>query len=266
MKLSPHFTRVIIPIHLVGLYALFRLLSAPQLSSILLILIGWTLISGLGVAVGLHRYLSHKSFKTSLRIEKIISLLGALGGQGSPIFWVALHRLHHIHSDTSLDIHSPVNGKWSSYLGWQIRFDHRKFSLQHAKNLARDPWQKWLHRNYETLIHLTLAASVLIPLDIGLNLIALPMLYSIHQENIINLFCHMDKPGLRPQQTGDNSRNIRWLTWFTWGQSLHNNHHAFPSRANFACHRHEFDPAMLLVRLIRTRSNALPHTQYEQQC
>jgi stearoyl-CoA desaturase (delta-9 desaturase) len=48
----------------------------------------------------------------------------------------------------------------------------------------------------------------------------------------------------------NNSKNVRWLSWFTWGLALHNNHHKYPARANFAVERGEVDIGYWLIKLL----------------
>jgi stearoyl-CoA desaturase (delta-9 desaturase) len=44
--------------------------------------------------------------------------------------------------------------------------------------------------------------------------------------------------------------NWRFLAWLTGGESLHNNHHAFPRAAKFSMMRFEFDPSWVVIRLL----------------
>jgi stearoyl-CoA desaturase (delta-9 desaturase) len=84
--------------------------------------------SGLGVTIGYHRLFSHRSFATYRWVERLLMILGCMAGQSSPFFWIATHRLHHRHSDTDGDPHSPfiANGRslglWRGFLhahaGW----------------------------------------------------------------------------------------------------------------------------------------------------
>ena len=44
-----------------------------------------------GINIGLHRLLSHRSFKTSAWKEKILGVIAVLTTVGSPLAWVAVH-------------------------------------------------------------------------------------------------------------------------------------------------------------------------------
>jgi len=60
-----------------------------------------------GVAIALHRYFSHASFKTSSSIRYLLAILAMTAGQGSLIFWVSNHRRHHLFAEEREDPHSP---------------------------------------------------------------------------------------------------------------------------------------------------------------
>src|SRR5688500_19277077 len=75
---------------------------------------------GLGISMGYHRLHTHRGFKTPKLFEYFLALCGTLTLEGGPIFWVAVHRQHHQHSDEPLDPHTPrVNAFWA-HIGWII--------------------------------------------------------------------------------------------------------------------------------------------------
>ena len=63
---------------------------------------------GLGISMGYHRLHTHRGFKTPLLFEYFLAVCGTLTLEGGPIFWVAIHRLHHQHSDEALDPHRSL--------------------------------------------------------------------------------------------------------------------------------------------------------------
>ena len=75
------------------------------------------LAAGLGVTMGYHRLLTHRSFRTPRPVEYLLTALGALANQGGPLQWVAIHRVHHQHSDADGDPHSPRDGVWWARIG-----------------------------------------------------------------------------------------------------------------------------------------------------
>ncbi|MGL5195878.1 MAG: acyl-CoA desaturase, partial [Chroococcales cyanobacterium] len=66
----------------------------------LAVLFHWV-TGGLGVTLGYHRLVTHRSFTAPKWLEYFLVLCGTLSCQGSPIDWVGLHRAHHLHSDNA---------------------------------------------------------------------------------------------------------------------------------------------------------------------
>ena len=64
----------------------------------LTLLLHW-FFGSIGICLGYHRLLSHRSFQVPKWLEYLIALVGTLALQGGPIFWVAGHRLHHAHTE-----------------------------------------------------------------------------------------------------------------------------------------------------------------------
>jgi stearoyl-CoA desaturase (delta-9 desaturase) len=52
------------------------------------------------------------------------------------------------------------------------------------------------------------------------------------------------------QNFGNTAYNSRILAWLTGGESLHNNHHAFPRSPKFSLRRSELDPSWLAIRVL----------------
>ena len=87
----------------------------------------WYCLGGsIGICLGFHRYLSHRSFKLKPVSEFFILLFGVLTGQGSPLTWTATHRVHHQRSDLSGDPHSPRDGSFWSHMMWLFVYRDRK--------------------------------------------------------------------------------------------------------------------------------------------
>lgn len=265
MLKSLHFYRVWLPPHLLAIGGLLLVNNWRVWATAAVF---YCLISGLGVAVGLHRFFSHRSFKTSPFWTQAMLFFGCLACHGNPLFWIALHRgVHHRHSDTEKDVHSPIHGIWHSYQGYA--FDPRlvsQVSVRSGVDFMREPSWMWAVNRYHTVLWAAWAIAAVISWFVGLELIvgmALAQVWAIHQEAAVNLLGHTSGFGsYRNHDTKDHSVNRNWLGLFTWGQALHNNHHALASAADFAYKtdaqdkpRHfEFDPSMLWIRIIRTNT------------
>ena len=254
MRQLRHEEKIFWPVHLLAIVMSIVLYKYGDLNYLWLWPVGWTLISGLGSAIGLHRMLSHRGLPTTSKFtKKVLTILGCMAGQGSPIFWVALHRgYHHSHADKPRDIHSPIaHSKWTAYLGWMFNLQPDTVNLKYAVDMLRDPFQVSVHKHYYKIVWAIIAIAMLINWQIATCLIILPMITGIHQEACINLFCHWDAFGYRTHDIDDHSRNVPVLGYFAWGQGWHNNHHKHAGNFNFGEKWWEFDPCMIFYPILK---------------
>lgn len=260
---SAHFWRVWAPPHAIALIG--ALFVQANWAWVLCLTIAFHLcISGLGVAVGLHRYFSHKAFTTNKFWEQAMLYTGCLACHGNPLFWVALHRgIHHRFSDTDRDIHSPVtHSAWYAYQGYA--FDPSivdQVPLKAGANiLSRKDWH-WSFNAYHSVLWATWLSLFAVCAWFNsfevLIALAIAQVWAIHQEALVNVVGHtMGFGAYRNFPTPDQSVNRNLLGLFTWGQALHNNHHADPASPDFAMSgestRFEFDPSMIWINIIQT--------------
>jgi len=222
---------------------------------ITLILLMYFVYGCLGVATMFHKYLTHRSYKTTKFIERLFSLFGTLGGTGSSIAWTAMHVEHHKYSDTENDPHSPlVKGVKVFLLDYNI--DSKKLNGP-SKLLLRDKFHLFLH-NYYALIHISWAVFLLI---FGINFLftiyILPMLLTVIMSNYVIYFCHSNKYGYSNFDANDLSRNTLIGGYLVFGEGWHNNHHKYPRKANFREKWWEFDLSYQIVKLIQVNDNVL---------
>jgi stearoyl-CoA desaturase (Delta-9 desaturase) len=239
-------------------------------------LLGWSdvavflimyVATGLGVTVGFHRHLTHRSFKTSRPVRGLLAILGSAAIEGPVISWVADHRKHHTFSDQEGDPHSPhvghdggfrgaLKGLLHAHVGWLFIHTQRGARKRYARDLLNDPVISFVDRTFLVwAIGGLVAAFVLgylIGGSVGAGLTGLlwgggvRMLVVHHVTYSINSLCHFF--GRRRFGTDDESRNLMWLAPFTFGESWHNNHHAFPTSAEHGMRWWELDISALLIR------------------
>jgi fatty-acid desaturase len=218
------------------------------------ILLHWFLGS-IGICLGYHRLLSHRSFQVPKWLEYVIALIGAAALQGGPIFWIAGHRLHHAHTeDEEKDPYSARRGFWWSHMLWILYpksdfFDADKY-FRYAPDLARDPFYLWLDK-YFLLLQ--------IPVGVGLYLLGgwsyviwgmcVRSVFLWHSTWFINSVTHMW--GYRTFETNDNSRNLWWAAIVTYGEGWHNNHHAYPNVAKAGWRWWEVDVTWWAIQVLR---------------
>ena len=76
--------------------------------------------------------------------------------------------------------------------------------------------------------------------------ILLPSMYTFHTTSFVNVLTH--KIGYRNFDTNDNSTNLNIPII---PQSLHNNHHKYPSNIDCAIKWFEIDLSSFIIRLIK---------------
>ncbi len=223
--------------------------------------------TGFGITVGFHRHFTHRSFKTSRPVRATLAVLGSAAIEGPVISWVADHRKHHTFADQEGDPHSPhvdhgvgfrgaFKGLLHAHVGWLFIHTQRGLRRRYARDLIDDPIVEFVDRKFVYWVIGGLAASFLLGWAIGGSLYAgltgllwggaVRMLVVHHVTFSINSLCHFF--GRRRFETDDESRNLLWLAPFSFGESWHNNHHAFPTSAEHGMRKWELDWSALLIR------------------
>lgn len=209
-----------------------------------------TRLSGLGVTVGLHRYFSHRAFKTSRVVQFLLACAGCTALQRGPLWWAYHHRLHHRHADTPLDVHSPVvGGFWHAHLGWLFARVGVPADRRAVRDLAKFPELVWLERAWLTPPLLLAAgcyaaggwAGVVVWYCLGVVAVVQVTL-------AVNSVGHL--AGGRRFATGEGSRNNLVLGYLAMGDGWHNNHHHAPGSARHGLAWYEFDLSYLAIRVL----------------
>lgn len=212
------------------------------------------LATGLGISMGYHRLHTHRSYQVPLLLEYFFAFCGALTLEGGPIFWVAVHRLHHQNSDQPGDPHSPRDGAWWSHMGWillgETNHNNTRLMSKYAPDLAKHKFYLWLN-NYHWIPTVLLAGATLASGGWPLMLwaVCFRIVFGLHATWLVNSATHMW--GARRFATRDDSRNTWWVALFTFGEGWHNNHHAHPTSARHGLAWYEFDLSWLQIRLLR---------------
>ncbi len=202
----------------------------------------------LGITVTFHRYLSHHSYKMNKFFEYLFSFLGSMGGTGSTIGWVAVHKQHHHNSDKNTDPHSP------KILGWKVLFPNYKFSMNKwsLRHLITNPFHLYLHEYYFLIMAVW---GLLIFSFFGLNgfvfIFCFPIVLQIWISVLSNYANHLPGFGYRNFETHEDSINSSILALLTWGEGWHNNHHKYPSRYSFQYKWWELDISGLIIKAIK---------------
>jgi stearoyl-CoA desaturase (Delta-9 desaturase) len=226
-------------------------------------------LTGLGITVGFHRLLTHRSFKTSPALRGVLAALGSAAIEGPVISWVADHRKHHTFADEQGDPHSPhvghgggwrgtLRGLFHAHMGWLFIHTQRGAKHRFAPDLIEDPVVAFVDRTFLVWAVVGLAIPFGLGYAIGGTLVAaltgllwggaVRVFVLHHVTYSINSICHVF--GRRHFATDDESRNVIWLALPTFGEAWHNNHHAFPTSAFHGLRRWQLDPSAAVIRAL----------------
>ena len=242
------FTTLIAIFHVGALAAFFTF----RWSSLLVFLVMWIFAQNVGIAIGYHRLLTHRGYVTPKWLEYFIAVCGTMALQGGPIYWVAVHRLHHQLTDRPGDPHSPRDGKWWSHIGWILRgslHSETKLLAKYAPDLARDPFYEWLSKyNWVPLTVVGIGLLLAGGWSWVLWGVFLRATLGWHVTWLVNSATHMW--GSRRFATRDDSTNNWWVAMLTGGEGWHNNHHAHPVSCRHGLAWYELDINYACIRLL----------------
>ncbi len=202
----------------------------------------------------LHRYFSHRSFKTSRLIQFVFAIMASTAVQRGALWWASHHRKHHQKSDSKDDVHSPnTHGFIWSHIGWLTSSKNFETDYNAIKDFAKYPELIFLNRY-----------NKLVPAFLGLGLYYFGVLAAgtwpwletsgsqvliwgffisttilFHGTATINSLAHIF--GNQRFKTGDQSRNNLWLSLITLGEGWHNNHHHYMHSARQGFYWWEID-------------------------
>jgi stearoyl-CoA desaturase (delta-9 desaturase) len=225
------------------------------------------LVAGLGVTIGFHRLLTHRSFATYQPVAYALAVAGSLSVQGPVIGWVADHRKHHAHTDEEGDPHSPhvghgdgvmgsLKGLWWAHLGWLLDRHGQADPARYARDLNEDAG---MHRIDAAFVPIVVAGLVL-PFAAGFVITGtlagaatallwggLVRIFILHHVTwSVNSVCHFF--GRRRFETDDESTNVTWVALLSFGEGWHHNHHAFPRSAKHGLRWYEPDVSGWIIR------------------
>jgi sn-2 palmitoyl-lipid 9-desaturase len=216
-----------------------------------LAVVTYWLTSSIGVCLGYHRYLTHKSFKLTKPAEFGVLLCSVASGQGSPLMWTATHRLHHQRSDQEGDPHSPLEGKWWSHMTWLfVNHSAEQRALiyrRYVPDLVDRPMLQFFEKTYGWwLVVFGVSLLAIGGLPALLWAMCVRMVVAYHSTWFVNSATHLW--GYRTYETRDESRNLWWVALLAFGEGWHNNHHAHPSAARAGHQWWEIDPTWWVIR------------------
>lgn len=208
-----------------------------------------------------HRYAAHRMFDMSKTWEKVFFIVSYLlqgSSYLSPYAYAILHRMHHAHTDTEHDPHSPTYQK--NIFALMMRTIRIYSSIYRRQADVESRFMKGIPRwdSFEKIAHSRGSKAVWMAIYVAFYLafathwwmyLLLPihfMMGAVHGV-IINWFAH--KYGYRNYELADTSKNLFPIDILMLGEGFHNNHHKHSSSPNFGVKWFEFDPIYPVIRL-----------------
>lgn len=238
-------------------------------SGVVLAVLGHFFFGMLGITIGYHRLLTHQGFSCSKWFERTLAVLGICTLQDSPARWVAIHRMHHKHSDEQPDPHSPLVNFFWGHVGWLLVINREHYKTgafeRYARDLLRQPFYLNLERNGLWLgiylIHAALfvvagflvgyltggtaATAVQLAVSWFVWAVVVRTVFVLNGTWAVNSLGHIW--GYQNYDTGDNSKNNWFVALISHGEGWHNNHHADQRSARHGHRWWEFDMSWLVI-------------------
>lgn len=253
---------IVVPFVAAILIAWWALPPSPVDMALLLLLTAFSMV---GVTVGYHRLFSHRSFVAKPWLRYTLAIAGLSSWERTPTWWAALHRQHHQYTDRPGDPYSAhlsgpgvaglLKGFWHSHTGWLfsgVYSDAERYApdLLADRRLRRieDWW--WTFPAFFSFV-LPPAVGYLLAGPVGaltsLLWVGFIKIGIVHHFTFsLNSICHLW--GKRPYRARGQATNVAWLALFTFGDSWHNTHHAFPKYARHGADPGQLDPGAWLIR------------------
>ena len=221
--------------------------------------VDWTMfvmlyvITGIGITVGYHRLLAHRSFTCPDWVKGMFLVAGGWALQNSGLKWASDHIRHHARCDREEDPYNAQLGFWYSHCGWLFWRDPHK-DEKYASKLKQDPVVMWQHRYYIPIV----VSGLVLPFVVGalydgwtggLGCFLLAGLgrtfFVLNSTFCINSICHLW--GSQPHGDSDSSRDSWWVSLITFGEGYHNYHHMYQSDYRNGPKWYNFDPSKWLI-------------------
>jgi len=211
------------------------------------------LITGLGITVGYHRLISHRSFECKPWVKGCLLIAGGWALENSALRWCSDHIRHHARCDGQEDPYNATKGFWYSHCGWLFtKSPYRE--EKYEKTLRKDPLIMWQDRYYLPIVLSGLALPFVVGFLYGGWMSGLSCFilagvgrtfFVLNSTFCINSICHMW--GEQPHGTGDSSRDSWWISLITFGEGYHNYHHMFLRDYRNGAEWYHFDPSKWLI-------------------
>lgn len=210
-----------------------------------------------GHSVGMHRLLIHRSFRTSLWLEHVLVYLGTLVGMAGPFGMIAAHDIRDW-AQRQAECHPlyahrnslPGDAWWQMHCTVQLDTPPRFVIEERVRN---DRFYRFLEATWMAQ-QLPWALLFLLLGGWGWVVwgIAVRVSVSLTGHWLVGHFAHRKgHQGWVVDGVAVQGYNIRGISWLTFGENWHGNHHAFPGSARLGVEEHQSDPGWWLISTLR---------------
>jgi sn-1 stearoyl-lipid 9-desaturase len=235
----------------------FHILLIPAIyyfswQNLAIMLVGNWIVGSLGVGLGYHRLITHRSFAAPKWLEYTLTIFASMSLQNEAYKWVATHRMHHQFCETEKDPHSTRPGFFWAHMGWIFKGDAQDHEEATFKKYVPDLLKDKNHVLIAKYFYVPIVVSAILLFLIGgwgmvLWGVVVRTIYGWHTTWFVNSLSHMF--GKRRFETSDDSTNNWFVGILTFGEGWHNNHHAFPTSARHGLEWYQFDQNWVTIRI-----------------
>ncbi|HZC67240.1 MAG TPA: acyl-CoA desaturase [Nitrospirales bacterium] len=222
--------------------------------------IDWALLvvlyfaSGLGITVGYHRLIAHRSFECRPWVKVALLIAGGWALENSAYKWAADHVRHHARCDRGEDPYNAKLGFWHSHLLWIFYKAPLELREKYEAQFRKDPIVMWQHRHYALVV----LSGLVLPFAVGATyggwksglgcflLAGVARVFLVLNSTFcINSICHLW--GEQPHTKADSSRDNWLVSLVTFGEGYHNYHHAHQRDYRNGPWWYNFDPSKWFI-------------------
>jgi stearoyl-CoA desaturase (delta-9 desaturase) len=236
-------------IHAVALLAIFPSNFSWKALEVAFVL--YWLTACIGITLGCHRLVAHRSFEVPKWLEYFFVFCGTLSCQGGPISWIGIHRIHHKHSDTAPDPHDSNRGFWWSHMGWLMHeYRNHKDMPRYTQDIANDPFYQFCEKYF---VPIQMVLGLLLYWWGGWSFVIwgifVRLVVVFHVTWLVNSATH--KFGYQSHESNDDSRNCWWVALLSFGEGWHNNHHVYQYSARHGLQWWEIDLTWMTIQFLQ---------------
>jgi len=221
-----------------------------------------THVTIVSVTVYLHRFSAHRALELHPGLQHFFRFWLWLTTGMVTVEWTAIHRKHHVTTETEDDPHSPRIHGLRAILFRGTEFYRAGATADTVDRYGKGTPEDWLERNVYsrflfTGIVIVAVADIVLFGSIGIVVFGVQMLWiPFFAAGVINGVGHFW--GYRNFECPDAATNIVPWGILIGGEELHNNHHTYPNSAKLSVRPWEIDLGWFWIRCFQLLGLAKP--------